>query len=79
MDHVMADKCLPILIAGDKDEFNRSFRRGEGWVGLVGLLVGGDKAHVSRRDTYEGRHVVVAADCGRDPRDVLPHGEYQDH
>ena len=75
----MADKCLPTLFVGDKDEFNRPFRGGEGWDGLVGLRVSGDKAHVPRRDPDEGRHVVVAADCGGVPRGVLPNGEYQDH
>ncbi len=37
----MADKCLPTLFVGDKDAFNRPFCGGEGWVGLVGLLVSG--------------------------------------
>ena len=30
MDPVMADKCLPTLFVGDKEEFNRPFRKGEG-------------------------------------------------
>ncbi len=50
----MADKCLPTLFVGDKDEFNRPFCGGEGWVGLVGLLVSGGKAHVPRRDPDKG-------------------------
>ncbi len=79
LDPVMADKYLPTLFVGDKDEFNRPFRGGEDWVGLVGLLVSGDKTHVPRRDPDEGRHIVVAANCGRVPRGVLPYGEYQDH
>ena len=75
----MADKCLPTLFVGDKDELNRPFRGGEDWVGLVGLLVSGNKTHVPRRDPNADRHVVVAADFGGVPRGVLPNGEYQDH
>ncbi len=39
----MADKCLPTLVVGNKDEFDRPFRGGENWVSLVRLLVSGDK------------------------------------
>ncbi len=54
MDPVMADECLPTLFVGDKDEFNRPFRGGEGRIGLVGLLAIGEKAHVPRRDPDKG-------------------------
>ncbi len=79
LDPVVAYKCLPTIFVGDKDEFHRSFRGGEDWVGLVGLFVGGDKPHVPRQDPDEGRHVVVAADCGGVPWCVIPNKEYQDH
>ena len=49
MDPVVADKRLPPLFVGDKDEFYRPFRGGEDWVSLVGLLVSGNKTHVPRR------------------------------
>ncbi len=79
MDPVVADKCLPTFLVGDKVEFYRPFRGQEAGVGLVGLLVSGNKPHVSFRDPDEGRHVVVAANCGRVPRGVIPDGKYQDH
>jgi hypothetical protein len=43
MDPVVADKCLPPLFVGDKDEFHRPFRGEEDWVGVVGLVVSGNK------------------------------------
>ena len=73
----MGDKCLPTLVVGDKDIFHRPFRRGEGKCGLVGLFMCRNKQHVARRDPDEGRHVVVAANCGRIPRCVLPYWEDQ--
>jgi hypothetical protein len=73
MDPVVADKCLPILVVGDEDKFHRPFRKGEDMCGLVGLFVRGNKPHVSRRDPDDDRHVVVAANCGRVPRCVLPY------
>ena len=78
LNSVVAYKSLPTFFVGDKDEFHKPSRGGEDRVGLVGLLVRGDKPHVPRRNPDEGRHVVVAADCGRVPRDVLPDREYQD-
>ena len=79
LDPVVADKCLSTFLVGDKDEFYRPFRGEEDGVGLVGLPVSGDKPHVSFRDPDEGRHVVVAANCGRVTRGVIPYGKYQDH
>jgi hypothetical protein len=70
---------IPTLVVGDKDEFHRPFRGGEDRVGLVGLLMSGDKPHGPRRDLNESRHVVMAADCGRVSRDVFPDMEYQNH
>ena len=48
LDLVVADKCLLTFVVGDKGEFHRSFRWGEDWIGLVGLLVSGVKEHVPR-------------------------------
>ena len=79
MDPVVSDKYLPILVFGDEDKFHLPFLRGEDMCGLVGLFVCGNKLHVSRRDSVEGRHVVVAANCGRVPRCVLLDWEDQDH
>jgi hypothetical protein len=80
LDPVVGDKCLPTFVVGDKDEFHKPFRGGEDRVVLVGLFVmSGYKSHVPRRDPDEGRHDVVAADCDRVPRGVLPDREYQDH
>ncbi len=79
LDPVVAYKCLPTLFVGDKDELHRPFRGGEDWVGLVRLFVRGDKPHVPRRDSDEGRYIVVAADCRRVPRCVVPYKKYQDH
>jgi hypothetical protein len=73
MDLVVTDECLPTLVVGDEEKFYRSFSRGEDKRGLVGLFVCENKPHVSRRDPDEGRHVVVAANCGRVPRCVLPY------
>jgi hypothetical protein len=72
LDPVVEDKCLPTLVVGEKDEFHRLFRGGEGRIGLVGFLVSGDKPHVPRRDPDEGRHVAVAADCIRVPGGCPP-------
>ena len=77
MDPVVADKCLPTLVVGDKDELHRPFHGGEDWIGRIGLLVSGDKTHVPRRDPDESQHVVVAADSGRVPRSVLRNKENQ--
>ena len=79
MDPVVADKCLPILGVGDEDKFLRPSRKREDRCGLVGLFVCGVKPHVPRRDQDEGRHVVVAANCGRVPRCVLQDLEEQGH
>ena len=79
LDPIVAYKCLPALFVCDKDDFHRPLRGGEDWVGLVGLLVRRDKTHVPRRDPDEGRHVVVAANCGRAPRGVFLDRENQDH
>ena len=75
---VAGDKCLPTLVVGDEDKLHRPFRRVEDICGIVGLCVCGDKPHVPRWDPDEGRHVVVAANCGRVPRCVLPDWEDQD-
>jgi len=72
MDPFVADKCLPTLGVGDEDKFYQLLRKGEDMCGLFGLFVCGEKPHVPRRDPDEGRHVVVAANCGRVPRRVLP-------
>jgi len=48
LDPVVAEKCLQTLVIGDKNEFHRPYRGGEDLVGLVGLLVSGDKTHVPR-------------------------------
>ena len=79
LDPVVGDECLPTLIVGDEDEVYLPFRSGEDRVGLVGLIVSGDKPHVPRRDPDKGRHVVVAANYGGVPRGVLPAREYHDH
>ena len=79
MDPVVADKCLSSLGIGDEDNFHRSFCRGEDRCVLVGLFVCGNKPHVPRRDPDEGRHAVVAANCGGVPRCVLPDREDQDY
>ena len=79
MDPVVAYKCLPTLLVGDKEEFHRPFCGGEDLVGLFGLFVRGDKLHVSRRDPDEDRHVLVAADCGRVPWCVVLDREYEYH
>jgi hypothetical protein len=79
MDLVVADKCLTAHGIGDEDEFYWPFHRGEDRSGLVGLFVCGNIPHVSRRDPDEGGHVVVAVNCGRVPRYVLPNREDQDH
>ena len=78
MDPVVSHKCLTafgIIIVDDEDEFYWPSRRGENKSGLVGLFVCGNKPHVFRRDPDEGRHVLVAANCGRVPRCVLPDRE----
>jgi len=72
-------KVLPTLVVGDEDQFHRQFRRGEDMCCLVGLFMVGNKSHVPRRDPDEGRHVAVAANCGRFPRCVLPDWQDQDH
>ena len=72
LDLVVADECLPTLSVGDEDYFHKPFRRGEDMYGIVGLFMCGDKPHVPRRDPDKVRHVVVAANCCRVPRCVLP-------
>jgi hypothetical protein len=79
MDPVAADECLPTLGVRDEDELHRTFCRKEYMCSLFGLFVCGDKPHVPRRDPDEGRHVVVAANCGGVPRWVFPNWEDQDH
>jgi hypothetical protein len=78
MDPVVADKCLTVHGIGDEDEFYRPFRQGEEKSGLFELYVSGNKPHVSHRDPDEGRHVVVAENCGRVPRCVIQDRESQD-
>jgi hypothetical protein len=73
MDPVVEDEFLPTFGVEDEDKFHRSFRRGEDKCGLVGLFVYGNKPHVPRRDPDEGRHVAVAANCGKVLRCVLPY------
>ncbi len=79
VDLVVAYECFPTLFVGDKDEFHWPFRERKDWVGPVGLFVRRDEPHVSLRDPDEGRHVVVAADCGGVPWCVIPDMENQDH
>ncbi len=76
LGHVMAYKYLPTLVVDDKDEFHWPFRGGKDWAGPVGLFVRGDKPHVPVRDPDEGRHVVVAVDCGGVPWFVISYREY---
>ena len=79
MDLVVADIRVPTRAVGDEDEFHWPFRRGENRGGPVGLFECGDKPHVPRRDPDEGRHIVVAANCDRVSRCVLPYREDQEH
>jgi hypothetical protein len=79
MDPVVADKCLSTLGVADEDKFHRPFRKGEDKHGLVGLFVYMNKPHVPCRDPDEGRHVGVAANCGRVSRCILLDWEDQDH
>ncbi len=79
VDPVVAGKRLETLVVGDEDEFHGPFRGGEDRYGLVGLFVCWNKPHVPLRDPDEGRHVVVAANCGGAPRCVFPEWEDRDH
>ena len=79
MDPDVAARRLPTRVVKDEDKFNEPFREGEDRFGLVGLFVCWNKPHVLLRDPDEGRHVVMAANCGGVPRCVVPDWEDQDH
>ncbi len=79
IDPVVVDIFLTTLGIVDEDEFYRPFLRGEDKSDLVRLVVCGNKPHVPRWDPDEGRHIVMAANCGRVPRCVLPAREEKDH
>ncbi len=48
LDPIVGDKCLPTLAVGVKDKLHMPFRGKEDRVGLVRLLVSGDKPNVPR-------------------------------